>query len=365
MGSRRCVMAVRWSTGIAVGQGVVAGVVAERPLHPRLLQVHVAFEDELGVGRHLQVDRAALHQIYRFAAQKAGEEHLVQHAGQRRRGRVGDGRVGADGHRHLQPPTGRAVVLGGVLVEMPMHARGLLVVDLETVHAHVAPTRLGVAGEDQRQGDVAAGVEGPALEDGQGLEVDPVAGEHHLLARPLLHYPGLQSRQVLEPRQRLQLLPRAVGKIGGDERLHATGQLIIGTHAQGRTHALVAAELVDEHGDVVARGMGEEKRRPSGLPHPIGHLGDLKHGVDGCVDGGQLAAVAQKSDEVAKVLHIGSPTPVPARALLGRRRASLGRPCPRRRATIAADPPAATPRREPGRSAAGRRSPPSLPGKWG
>ena len=241
---------------VAVGQGVVAGVVAEGPLHSGLVQVHVAFEHELGVGRHLQVDRAALHEIHRLAAQEAGEEHLVQHPGQRCRGRVGDGRVGADGHRHLQPPTGRAIVLGGILVEVPVHARGPLVVDLETVHAHVAPTRLGVAGEDQRQGDVAAGVERPALEDRQSLEVDLVAGEHHLLARPLLHYPGLQRRQVLESRQRPQLLPGAAGKIGRDERLHATGQLFIGTHAQGEAHALVAAELVDEHGDVVARRDG-------------------------------------------------------------------------------------------------------------
>ena len=72
-----------------------------------LVQIHVAFEHELRMGRHLQIDRAALHQVHRLAAQEAGEEHLVYRAGQRRRGRVGEGRVGADGHRHLHAPLRR------------------------------------------------------------------------------------------------------------------------------------------------------------------------------------------------------------------------------------------------------------------
>ena len=41
------------------------------------VDIHVAFEHELRVGRHLQVDGAALHQVHRLAAQEAGEEHLV------------------------------------------------------------------------------------------------------------------------------------------------------------------------------------------------------------------------------------------------------------------------------------------------
>ena len=80
-------MAVTWKTGIRLGQRVVAGVVAERPfLAQRLARVNVAFDDEVGVGRHFQVVGLALDQLDGFLAQVTGEEEFIQAIGQRRGG---------------------------------------------------------------------------------------------------------------------------------------------------------------------------------------------------------------------------------------------------------------------------------------
>ena len=139
---------------------------------------------------------------------------------QRRRGGVGESRVGADGHRHLHAALRGPVVLGRVLVDVPVHAGGLLVEHLQPVHAHVARARPRMPGEHQRQGDVAAAVQRPALEDRQRLQVDLVAGEHHFLAGAALDHSGLQGGQVLEPPEGLELVPGAVGHLEGGELRH-------------------------------------------------------------------------------------------------------------------------------------------------
>ena len=48
---------------IILDRGVEAGVIAERAFRPRLARLHVAFEDEIDIGRHFEVDRLALHQL--------------------------------------------------------------------------------------------------------------------------------------------------------------------------------------------------------------------------------------------------------------------------------------------------------------
>jgi len=67
---------------------------------PRLGLVDVAFEHDLGVGRYLEIDRGALGELDRPAAQKAGEHELVDPRRQRRGvvgGEVKDGQSGCAG----------------------------------------------------------------------------------------------------------------------------------------------------------------------------------------------------------------------------------------------------------------------------
>ena len=61
------------------------------------------------------------------------------------------------------------IMFGGNFLALPVHAGGLAVVDLHAIHADVAlPCRRArVAGDDAGQGDEAAAILGPALQDGK------------------------------------------------------------------------------------------------------------------------------------------------------------------------------------------------------
>ena len=186
MGSRRCVILRQVQHRILVGERIVTGVVAERTFHPPLGRINVALQHDLGVGRHVMVHRLAAHHVHGLAAQKAGEHHLVYARWQWRRRRINRRRRGAEYHRHLQPlllALGVPVVLGAAFVQVPMHPERLIVENLEAIHADVALAGVGIVREHQRQGDVAAAVIGPALQDGQLRELEVLTAIHFLARR--------------------------------------------------------------------------------------------------------------------------------------------------------------------------------------
>src|SRR4030095_522722 len=87
--------------------------------------------------------------------------------------------------------------------DLPVHAEGLLVVDLEAIHAHVAGFRGRIAREDERQRDVAPGIPRPAAQDGERAEVRAI-GLHDLLTWPGAHTLGAglgQAEEIAEPAQ--------------------------------------------------------------------------------------------------------------------------------------------------------------------
>ena len=66
--------------GVAVGQTVDAGMIAERPLDAQVVVVDVSFEHELGVAPALEsLTFLRLHQFDGFPAQQTGERELVEH----------------------------------------------------------------------------------------------------------------------------------------------------------------------------------------------------------------------------------------------------------------------------------------------
>ena len=67
-----------------LGVRVVARVVAERPLDADVVLRDGALEDDLGVRRHLEVDRLALHELDLVATQEAGHHQLVDVVRERR-----------------------------------------------------------------------------------------------------------------------------------------------------------------------------------------------------------------------------------------------------------------------------------------
>ena len=200
MGSLRWVIAVTWKTGVGVLQRVVSGVVAKGPLHRLVAWDHVALDDHLGVGRHLQVHGFGPDQLHTLFPDEARHHQLV-HVGRHRRGSSPDGRrVASQGHRHVYPllahfPT-QPVVAGTHLVGLPVHGAGVAVKYLDAVHPQVSRPCDRVLGNYQGQGDIAAPVQRPALDDGIPGEVHLVAGVDHLLAGGASHDLGLEGCQL-------------------------------------------------------------------------------------------------------------------------------------------------------------------------
>ncbi len=146
-------------------------MIAERPfLAQRLLRVNVTFDDEVGVGGNFQVVGLAFDQFDGFLAEITGEQKFVQPVGQRRGGGEGEHGIAAeenaDGHARagfvIAPAMPRADFL-----QLPVHAGGAVVVNLDAIHADVALAGVGVFGHDARQRDETAAVQRPAFLDGK------------------------------------------------------------------------------------------------------------------------------------------------------------------------------------------------------
>ncbi len=157
--------------GIRLGQRVIAGVIAERAfVAQRFGGVDVAFDDEVGVGGHLQGVGLALHELNGFLAEITGEQELVEAVGQRRGGAEGEDGIATeedgDGHALALLVIAAAVARGDFL-QLPVHAGGVVVVNLDAIHADVALAGVGIVRDNAGQRDESAAIERPAFENGQ------------------------------------------------------------------------------------------------------------------------------------------------------------------------------------------------------
>ena len=157
---------------IRLGQGVITGVIAERPfVAQRLRRVHVAFDDEIRVGGNFQVVGLAFDQFDGFFAEITGQQKFIQAIRQRRGGGKGEtsGRRRGKSRRACAVP--RFVITPamarGDFLQLPMHAGGLVVVNLDAIHADVALAGVRVARDDAGQRDETPAVQRPAFQDGQ------------------------------------------------------------------------------------------------------------------------------------------------------------------------------------------------------
>ena len=255
-------------------------MVAERSFHAPLGRIHVALQHDLGVRRHAMIHRLAPHHVNGLAAQKAREHHLVYAGWQRRGRRIDRRRRRAEHHRHLQPlllALGVPVVLGAALVQVPVHTERLIVEDLEPIHADVALAGVRIVREHQRQGDVAAAIVGPALQDRQLRELE-VLTTVHLLARRGGDQPRSGRGNAAELVQRLELAAEALGWPGerqGQQVLDLRAQVFPAVNAQGPRRPPIGAEGIhhDRHGATLH--VAEQQGRAVQLAHPVGDLGDL------------------------------------------------------------------------------------------
>ena len=74
----------------------VAVAFAERAFRLEQLRIDQAFDDDLGVGRHVEIDGDAFHRADRLAGERAGDAHLVHVDGELLRAGEGHDRRAAD-----------------------------------------------------------------------------------------------------------------------------------------------------------------------------------------------------------------------------------------------------------------------------
>ena len=220
---------------VLVLERVEAGVVAEGAFGAQLAQLDVAFENDFRVGRNFKVDGLAFDNLNGLAAQESCDQKLFDLGRRGHDGREGRRWIGADGHGDFKPRAfqlsernlwraversagnadcaasglghdcnaralrvegrisgglgritqGFAIVLGSDLLSLPVHARGLAVVNLHAIHADVALARSRIARVHAWQGDETAAIVRPAFEDREIVEIELLAPDH-LLARRVL-----------------------------------------------------------------------------------------------------------------------------------------------------------------------------------
>ena len=90
---------------VIVFQRIKSGVIPKRAFRAHFAQVHIAFQHDLRVRRHFEIDRLALHHFHRLAPQKSREHEFVEIGRQRQNRRIHGRRIGADRHRHINLPS--------------------------------------------------------------------------------------------------------------------------------------------------------------------------------------------------------------------------------------------------------------------
>ena len=157
-----------------------------------------------------------------------------------------------------------AVVFGSNFLALPVHAGGALVVNLHAIHADVAFAGLGIARDHAGQRDEAAGVFGPALQDGeiQQREVVPL---DDFLARAGRHRLGKKLAHFGQHGKHLYFVEKTLRRFHVHESADAVGHLVERVNFKRQIHAASRAELVDQN---LRSGMAldvlEKQRRAAG-----------------------------------------------------------------------------------------------------
>ena len=160
-------------------RGVITGVIAKRSLWFCLARLDITFQNKIDIGRHFQVNRLAPHHLDGLAAQKSGEQNFVQPIGQRgSRGKCVD-RIAPDCHRHRHALAPFVVTLAMTrphFVDLPVHPRGAVVIDLHPIYPNIPRTGFGITRMHIRQGNETAAVLRPALQDRNVVQTNGILG---------------------------------------------------------------------------------------------------------------------------------------------------------------------------------------------
>ena len=270
------------------GRAHVAGVLAERPFRLPHTRRDEALDDDLGMGRYLEVVGLAGDHLERLAAQAAGDAELVAAHPSHRRERHGRITPDHDG-------AGRRSPLLFVLHDVWVHvAPGVAQKDAvlprpllhQPIRPHVALAGLGILRDHARRGDVGRGILAPGPDAERELrDVGLVALQHDVLHRAAIHAHGRY-------RLRLSVRPLVGDLVHG--RLEREGvDLGRGPEDSGHQGHREALDALEHH------------RGPTGRWDPLEHAahdrGDLPVRIHFLLHVVQLAAPLERAEVIPQV----------------------------------------------------------------
>ncbi len=157
-----------------------------------------------------------------------------------------------------------AVMLGPVLLALPVHSGGAVVVNVHAISADVALAGFRIFGYDRGKRNEPSAVLRPALQN-RKVEQRKIIVLDHFLARAGGDFLGEELAHLGQHGQHLDFVEQALRRLHIHEELDAVGDLVQRIHVERQPHAALRAKLVDQHlGARLALDVFEQQRRAAG-----------------------------------------------------------------------------------------------------
>jgi len=270
--------------GIELHPAVIAEIFAVRPFVLDIAaRIEIALDDEFGVGRHADIVGDAFDHRQRRVAQLCDQLQLVARHAHRRRDMIDRMRADDEAHRQsLAARLRRDVDRAQIARRVEIDAGLALAAQHQAPQPRIDEAGLRIDREIDRGRDIGAAILPMLQMDGQGGDIDLIAGQHHLLHRRSLRW---------------NLDDLALAR----DAAHQLVDQLLGRHAEGaREPAAIGIDIAGELG-----GFGAGLLEPHRLgiaAQPRGDIGKLDLLLDdlGLARGGQLLEKAAQ----AKALEI-------------------------------------------------------------
>src|SRR6266568_2002193 len=244
-------------------QRIKTGVVAKWPLRAHFIQVDVALQHNLRVGRHFQIVGLAGHHFHRLAPQEAGKHHLVE---------------------------------------------------VRRNRQHPCQPRFRIPREYQRECDEASGILRPAFQNREVKKVDVASLLYDFLARAGLHALRKKRSKLRELWQHLDLVEESLRRIHLQKSLDALRDFAQLLYFERQRHPPHASKRVDQQRMPRPFRLLEEQRRVVSwwdrhsclsaffAPHdPLYHFRNLQNRVHFRANPPQLPFFLQLLDKLPQV----------------------------------------------------------------
>ena len=217
-------------------------------------------------------------------------------------------------------------MLRGYLLPLPVHARGLPVVDLHAVHAYVAFSAFGVAGHHAGKGNEASTIQRPALEHGKVQHAEVFAQNYLLTGRVFGgDAAGEKPAHLGQHGQHLQLFHQAFGPFDCEQAFDPACHVVEAIDIERELHAALAAKLVHQDATTgvsfdVLKQQGGSAGRALCFGHSVGDFSDFENRIHGLVDVLQFARLVERFDPTPQVVVCQSGSLLTILSVSGERR---------------------------------------------